>query len=79
MIYWAAYKSKIIVGESGERAVSGKISDSVAYDFGKEGDMPGILEVMARVVQICPKMLQFEFFKGTSSKKFRRNESNILS
>lgn len=39
------------------------------------GEMLGILEVMARVIQTCPKMLQFEFIKGTSCKNFRRNES----
>lgn len=39
------------------------------------GEMPGILEAMGRVIHQCPKMLQLEFIKGTSSKKFGRNES----
>lgn len=37
--------------------------------------MPGIVEVMARVIQTCPKMLRFGLNKGTYSENIRTNES----
>lgn len=66
----------------GQHIKAGKTSDFVAFESGKVngqgwgcGEMLGILEVMGRVIQTCPKMLQFEFIKGTSCKNFRGNES----
>lgn len=62
MIYWAAYKkSKIIVEESGERAVSGKCQK-------RRGEMPGILEVMARVIYTCPKCFHLNLLREFPAK-----------
>lgn len=76
MIYWATYKSQITVAERGESCVR-KDFRLVVLESGKVNgvEMPRIHEVMPRVIQTCPKMLQFGFNKGIYSKNIRTNES----